>query len=85
MKKDFNPLHYMSMYLNQILLLNKDYQYCDVIGSEVLKECLGNYTSEEIKNLKEEGKVNNNFFFSQGQDHVAVRPHWQDRAQEASS
>ena len=35
-------------------LLNKDYQYCDVIGSEVLKECLGNYTSEELKNLKEE-------------------------------
>ena len=35
-------------------LLNKDYQYCDVIGSETLKECLGNYTSEELKNLKEE-------------------------------
>ena len=35
-------------------LLNKDFQYCDLLGSELLKDCLGNYTQEELKNLKDE-------------------------------
>ena len=35
-------------------LLNKDYQYCDLLGNELLKDCLGAYTNEELKNLQEE-------------------------------
>ena len=35
-------------------LLNKDYQYCDLLGNDLLKECMGNYTNEELKHLKEE-------------------------------
>ena len=35
-------------------LLNKDFQYCDFLGNQMLKDCLGNYTNEELKNLKEE-------------------------------
>jgi hypothetical protein len=35
-------------------LLNKDFQYCDLLGSELLQDCLGNYTQEELKNLKDE-------------------------------
>ena len=35
-------------------LLNKDFHYCDLLGSDLLKDCLGNYTQEELKNLKDE-------------------------------
>jgi hypothetical protein len=35
-------------------LLNKDFKYCDLLGSELLQDCLGNYTQEELKNLKDE-------------------------------
>ena len=34
--------------------LNKEFQYSDFLGSELLKDCLGNYTNEELKHLKEE-------------------------------
>ena len=35
-------------------LLAKDYQYCDLLGNDLLQDCLGEYTNEELKNLKEE-------------------------------
>ena len=35
-------------------LLNMEFQYSDFLGSELLKDCLGSYTNEELKNLKEE-------------------------------
>ena len=44
----------MTSYKRSKGLLNQNFQYCDLLGSELLKDCLGNYTSEELKNLKEE-------------------------------
>ena len=44
----------MSSYKRSKGLLNHNSQYCDLLGSELLKDCLGSYTSEELKNLKEE-------------------------------
>ena len=41
-------------YTNNSKLLNRDFQYCDLLGSELLKDCVGNYTNEELRNLKEE-------------------------------
>ncbi len=35
-------------------ILKKDFQYCDLLGSDLLKDCLGSYTNEELKNLKDE-------------------------------
>merc|ERR1739844_720941 len=44
----------MSAYKRSKGLLSQNFQYCDLLGSELLKDCLGNYTNEELKNLKEE-------------------------------
>ena len=30
-------------------LLNKDFEYCDLLGGELFKECIGSYTHEEKK------------------------------------
>ena len=44
----------MSSYKQSKGLLNHNSQYCDLLGSELLKDCLGGYTNEELKNLKDE-------------------------------
>ena len=41
-------------YTHSKKLLNKDFEYCDLLGGELFKECIGSYTHEELNNLKDE-------------------------------